>query len=292
MKMNSKKGTGFKALILVGLTLAALVFPAARSHASALEDVQLKLMGAIAIAGGYNSADSGEGAMNVQYIGTGSDPIVTISATAMTFYTAGSQLDTTIGTNGVVTFASTPGCSTLGGLCDYIEGRTNHRCRLTGGKRDDLPILLSDQTAATGVRQLLGVGLNIQFEGPSAGGGGTAYAMRQGFTPPPGKAVVLRKCLTKTAGVGTLAVYGALRLPPNTLPSAIPPIPVTARNDSTLVWSEPTADATALTEDWSVNGGVGGGLEFAPDAHVVVSAGNVATQQLAADYIRCNVEFR
>jgi len=64
------------------------------------------------------------------------------------------------------------------------------------------------------------------------------------------------------------------------------------RDDTTLVWSEPTANAAALTADWSITGGVGGGMEFAKDAHVVVSAGNVATIQVAADYLRCGVEFR
>ena len=278
--------------VTVILVLAAALSMAPRSQAASLEDAQMKLAGAIGLSARSNSADSGEGVMNVQYIGTGSDPIVTITSTAMTFYSAAGVPDTTIGTAGVVTFASTAGCSTLGGLCDYIEARTNYRCRLTGGKRDDLPILLRDQTAATGVRRLSGDGQNLQLEGASGGGDGSAYAIRQGFTPPSGKRVVLRKCTTITNAVGTLLVYGKTAALANNilnLGSATPPI----RNDSTLVWSEPTESATSLTEDWTTtNGGVGGGIEFATDEHVVVSAGNVATVQLAADFLQCSVEFR
>ena len=291
MKKNSKNGAGFKALLAVLiLTVAAVMAPL--SHASSLEDVQLKVMNAIGSAARSNSADSGEGVMNIQYVGTGSDPIVTISATAMTFYSAATVVDGTIGTAGIVTFSSTPGASTLGGLCDLIEAETNYRCRLTGGKRDDLPILLRDQTAATGVRTLLGAGADLQFEGASTGGNGSAYVIRQGFTPPKGMAVVLRKCVAFNSGTGTLLVYGKLRAVANTPVAASPSFPAVVRDDTTLVWSEPTANAAALTADWSITGGVGGGIEFAKDAHVVVSAGNVATIQVAADYLRCGVEFR
>lgn len=274
------------------LTLTAVLGMAPLSHAASLEDAQMKLAGAIGLSARSNSADSGEGVMNVQYIGTGSDPVVTIAATAMTFYSAAGVVDTTIGTAGVVTFASTPGASTLGGLCDYINTHTGskHRCRLTGGKRDDLPILLRDQTATTGVRTMLGAGANLQFEGASAGGDGSAFVIRQGFTPPSGKRVVLRKCTAINAGVGTLLVYGKTAALANKI---VDGIPTPVRNDTTLVWSEPTAAATSLPEDWTTtNGGVGGGIEFATDEHVVVSAGNVATIQIAADFLQCAVEFR
>lgn len=273
------------------LALTALVVPASRSYAASLEDAQMRLASAIGIAARSNSADSGEGVMNVQYIGTGSDPVITISATAITFYSAATVLDSTIGTAGVVTFASTPGASTLGGLCDLIEAETYYRCRLTGGKRDDLPILLRDQTATTGVRTLLGAGADLQFEGASTGGDGSAYVIRQGFTPPSGRSVVLRKCKAYNAGTGTLLVYGKRKAPANS-PSITLGVPASTENDSTLVWSAPTANATELIEDWSIAGGSGGGIEFGVNEHVVISAGNASTVQLAADYLQCYVEFR
>lgn len=286
MKKNSNKGAGFKAMLSVVLILTALFALAPRSFATVLEDVQLRVLNAVGSAARTNSADSGEGVMNVTYVGTGSDPVVTISATAMTFYSAFGVLDTTIGTSGVVTFASTPGASTLGGLCDLIEAETYYKCRLTGGKRDDLPILLRDQTAATGIRNLSApAGANLQFEGASTAGDGSAYVLRLGFTPAAGKRIVLRKCEAFNAGIGTLKVYGKLRKHEGSTDGV-------TRNDSTEVWREPTADATLLTEDWSLSGALGGGIEFAKDEHVVVSAGNVATIQLAADFLQCITEER
>jgi hypothetical protein len=292
MNMNSKKGAGFQALFLVSLILAAMSFIAPRStHAQTLPDVQLRVLNAIGDAARSNSADSGEGALNLQYFGSKSESIVTITATAMSFFAAASVPDTTIGTAGVVTFASTPGCSTLGGLCDYINGLRaagtgKYVCKLTGGKRDDLPILLADQTAATGVKNMGAAGgASFQFEGPSTLGTGSAFIVRQGFTPPTDKRVLLRKCVVKGAGTGTLLVYGKRRRYEGVNDGV-------TRNDSTQVWSEPTADATALTEDWSLNGANGGGIEFGKNEHVVVSVGNVATQQIAADFVSCAVEYR
>ena len=290
------------------LTAVVLALWAGPVRASDLPTTQERVLGAIANAGAVDSGNST--AINLTYLGSGTEAEVTISATAMTFYynKAGTLIvDPAIGTAGVVTFASTLGSNTMGALCDYINGlyaagTAKYICTLIGAKRDDAPILLADQTATTGVRNLGAVGgQNFQFEGASTAGLGSAYVIRMGLTPATDRRIVLKQCVVKDVGSSNLIVYGKKRkfeaagAQSNTI--ATPAAQISAAhandNDTTKVWDEPTAAGTALTEDWDLAGDLGGGFEFGKNEHVVVEVGGGgSTVQVSGDYIRCKWEER
>ncbi len=174
-------------------------------------------------------------------------------------------------------FASTS-YDTLGEVCDYLNAHADLTCTLTGGKRDDAPALTwntaalqasgSDIAVAGGYSVLIGtgaVGLTTAVDET------ISWINRIGITPESGMRVVLKYCNGTNDGTGTIKVYGKIAKYGNVSDGV-------TRNDTTLVSSIADVDDTAKTV-----GNIYGGywIEFAKDAHVVISAGNASTAQTA-----------
>lgn len=305
MTKNFLKVQGLKALCL---TLAVALVLVPRSYAVNLQDAQQAQADETASSayqvGGANVAN----AVNLLFTGrtqtgavaTSTGAYVTISATAMTFYNPYATLDTSVGTAGVITYASTLGSNTMGGLCDYLNGLgAKYRCRLMGAKRDDPPVILKTQTETDGTSNLQATSLK-----PLAGGFSvkqtTTTFISLGIQPAPGRRVVLGQCTTNGAGGGAAAgandngfqVYGQLRKF-----GAVAPAPVSAElvspvanvirdpygvvaDDTYNVWtSSPAANTATILPGSTI---ASRWIEFAQDAHVVVRQGNTNSVEVQA----------
>jgi hypothetical protein len=232
-------------------------------------------------------------AANLYYVGSSSEAVVTITATAMTFYAPGNVLDTSVGTAGVITYASTLGSNTMGALCDYLNGIgstiTSYRCKLLDAKRDDPPVILKTQTQASGTNDLKAPGgFNVPIT--------TNTIISLGINPAAGKRVVLRHCQTNNQDSGNggstgnnLYVYGQKRKYGNGMNlvdmgiacqsngacSQGAAIVGALQNDTDEVFrSSTTQNTTAHVPALTSN--IDGFMEFAPNAHVVVRAGNLS----------------
>lgn len=163
---------------------------------------------------------------------------------------------------------------TLGEFCDAIEGKDDYKCELTGGKRDDSSLLLTNVTlaAATDAKAVGGYSVGIDTGGAVYVAG--QYINRLGITPEAGKRVVLKYCDVQSDAVGTLKIYGVLEKYAND----------STKTSNSLVSSMATADDTA-----EVDGNIYSGdwMSFKKDEHVVISVGNAATAQTATSYISC-----
>ena len=263
--------------VFLGLALGAL--PA---KADNLEDAQLRFFNA------YNSADrvntSSSVAMNLSYVGSSTEAVVTIAVGAITAYAPQGTADTTFGVSaGSYAFVGAT-YDTFGELCDAIDALASYECVLKGAKRDDNTTTIRDQTATTGTNDLKAVGgFDVYFDtgGMSNLANGT-YFERIGFVPNSGKRVLLKSCLINVSTnvtAGSFNVYGKLRRYEGVSDGV-------TRNDTTLVYEDPTvAFGTDETTTWTESGL--GGLEFAKDAHVIVSAGNGTVIQPVGGFARC-----
>lgn len=280
------KKTTLKVLALWVMTLLCAAAMARTAGALPLEDAQLALANQTMVAATVDSAKSQY--VNIQFTGqkqaggftASTGAYITISATAMTFYQPFGTVDTSMGTAGVVTYASTLGANTLGSLCDYINVKgKSYICTLLGAKRDDAPAILATQTATDGTNNLAVAG------GETISGtivtGNMLDSMRIGITPSPGKRVVLYGCDFYAVGADTFKVYGQLRKYASGHDQV-----GTVANDTYLVYNQVTANNT-LTYLPNTYGILSPWLEFAPDAHVVVSQGNTTNVPVAADYLSC-----
>lgn len=207
--------------------------------------------------------------MNVYYVGSGTQAAVEVASGSLTTYVP-------IGTQDLSYDLAQTAYDTLGELCDALEAEDDYECDLTGGKRDDSSLLLDFVTAATTTDAKTAGGYSITID--TAGVTETdPYIMRVGITPRSGKRVVLKGCRVQTDGTGTLVIYGKL--------AKYTGVDSPTRNDTTQVWSEPTANDTAESVPSSVI--EGGWLEFGDDEHVVISAGNSTTAQTATSFLEC-----
>lgn len=201
---------------------------------------------------------------------------VTISAYTMTFYSPFGTADTNMGTSGAVTFASTLGSNTMGGLCDYINAKSGWSCTLTGFKRDDATGNMTTQTATDGTNNLEAAGgLDVKIS--------AATGIRLGIVPKDtGKRVILKQCQVYMDGAAKVYVYGA-----DAKTNGSSDQFGTTVNDSTLVFQQNTASVTLLYAPSQYN--VDSWQGFAPGAHVVVSAGVLgsANAQTTAHYLQC-----
>lgn len=222
--------------------------------------------------------------MNIQYVGTSTEAVATITQTAMTMYEPYNTLATDFGSASGAYTLSNAAYDTAGELCDAIQALANFNCFLRACKRDDNTTLLLDQTETSGTNNFGAAGgADIQIDaGGSTGLPGDGNFIGLGITPSTGRRVNLQQCKQKSVGTGTLDVYGQLRKFENANDGV-------TRDDTTKVWTEPTANGTALTETWAI-AGVGGGIEFAKGAHVVIRAGDASSAQIAADFLSCNWE--
>ena len=245
--------------------LPLFVFGVNKSFALSFEEAQMAEVSKIPTSEirAYNTGTL----MKVTYVGAATEAVVAVDGTSFLTYAPTGVADLSLP---IATY------STMGKLCDYIEALANYTCALTGGKRDDNSNLMLTTAASSSTDAKAAGGYSVLI-GTGTAGATSAYINRLGIKPAKGKSVVLKYCVSTNAGTGTLLVYGKLM-------KFLSAQDGVTRNDTTLVTSLATANATALT-----SGNIYGGnwMQFAPDEHVVVSAGNVATAQIAGDAVQC-----
>ena len=295
MTKNTKKVWGLAALLSV---LAVGAYQAPPLAAQSLQDAVVAENDRTAVADARVGGANISNAVNLYYVGTATEAVVTISATAMTFYAPAAVLDTTVGTAGVITYSSTLGSNTMGALCDYLNGLTStvtkYRCKLLDSKRDDVPgVMLRTQTATSGTNDLKAAGgFSVDLT--------TNTIISLGINPAKGKRVVLKACQVNGQSATTdnkLYVYGQLRKHgsgKNLIDiggaEGQTGIVGVAANDTFNVWSSSLTQnttatvppLTSYTRDW---------LEFSKDAHVVVRTGLADGTSVAAhaasNFIQC-----
>lgn len=294
MKKNTLKFLG------LCLTLAVAAVMAPRSYAVNLGDAQLaqadETANASSIVGGANV----NGAINLFFTGKGqsgsvaasSGAYVTISATAMTFYQPWGTVDTSVGTSGVITYASTLASNTIGSLCDYLTRLgASYTCSLIGAKRNDAPgAILKTQTETDGTNNLAAVGgfsvLNT-----------TNTIISLGITPAPNRRVVLKQCVTNGnmgAADSGLQIYGQLRKYGAVAGTNARDQYGVLADDTYNVWTSTQVTNTNTTTPSS--NALPRWIEFATNAHVVVREGNLTggsgSVQTSANFVSCSWDER
>ncbi len=291
MKNNILKVLGFC------LTLSAAAVMAPRAYAtSGTGDAQSVWYDQAANAGFQAGGANVANAVNLFFTGkkqTGvvaasTGAYVTITATAMTFYQPFGTVDATVGSSGVITYASTPGASTMGGLCDYLTSLgVSYRCILQGAQRADPPKILKTQTSTDGTNNLAATGGFSVLQT-------TTTFISLGISPGVGRRVVLKQCVgngNMGAGDNGLQIYGELRkYGAVASPFAVDQYGVAA-NDSYNVWTTTNVTNTATTQPVNATAQW---IEFAQGAHVVIREGNVgaASVQAATNSIACSWDER
>ena len=239
--------------------------------------------------------------MKLWYVGSSTESVVVITSTTITFYAPYNVLDTAVGTNGSVDMSATA-YDTFGELCDYISGLADYGCRLDGGKRDDNPNLLRDQSSASGTNDLKAAGgFDVKLDSANINGGGffdQPNKLTVGAWPSPGKRLCLNFCVGNINSGGATVEYiqvsgkAANReysLSKNADASFVP-----ATYDDTTVVAEydETTDDVDISKDFSPNSAAGG-VCFAVDAHLVVRAGIGGTSwQTVGNHLQCSVTER
>jgi hypothetical protein len=272
--MTTKILKVLKTWMLPTLALAALMVAIVpKAHAANSDDAQRAFYDQLMVSrlnlGGANTQDC----VNLSYVGTSTESLVTISATAMTFYAPFNVLDTGVGSSGVVTYSSTLGANTIDGLCAYLNGlntsgpggKSTYQCAKTNCKGDDVPgTMLKTQTETSGTNNLKAVGgFNVLIT--------TNTTIQLGVQPAPGRRVVLYRVDSNINQADTTHVYGQLRKY-----GAGKDRFGVAVNDTTEVWKSP-AQTTNATSNWPNNlAFLQPWLEFATDAHVVIVGGSAA----------------
>lgn len=267
----------FTKVLMTCLTLAAFLAVGTKAYAVNEQDAMSKFFDMTANAGITIAGTSTAPLVNLQFSGltqagdpaTSTGAYVTIAAGAMTFYQPFATLDTSVGTLGVITYASTLPENSLGALCDYLQGLgKKYKCQLRGGKRDDMPGILATQTATDHVKNLAAPGGATIMQS-------TSTFVSLGITPSAGRRVVLQQCTVNGQDSATpgnfLYVYGQLKkYGAVASPFARDPYGVAA-DDTYMVWRSSTPQNADVTVPAAPI--FGGWLEFAQDAHVVVRVG-------------------
>jgi hypothetical protein len=297
-----RKTLGLNVIKTLGLCLtltASAVLPMRSYAVASLADAQLASADATATAGSVFGGANVVNAVNLFFTGkkqngtgvtTSTGAYVTISATAMTFYQPFGTVDASVGTAGVITYASTLPSNTMGSLCDYLGTLgASYRCILQGAQRADQPVILKTQTSTN----LTG---NLQAAGGLSVLQATTTFVSLGINPGAGRRVVLKQCITRgeaTTGGGAASdlgfqVSGQLRkFGVIASPAAVDQYGVAA-NDSYNVFIASPAAATATY--YPTQYAVQPWIEFAQGAHVVVRQGTAGstTVELGSDYVTCS----
>lgn len=291
-----KKTTTYLTLLL-GAALLVLGSPRpARAINLAEAQTARELETSVARHVGISTFTAGEQflALNVRYIGSSTEAVVSVDNSNVTFYAPYNVADTSIGSSGVLALST---YDTMGALCDAIDATTNYICKLLDSRRSDPTTRLGNQTQSFGLKNLKSAaGYNISFDtGNVAGELINADQLSLGITPAPGKRVILKSCDFNAVSNGVtnplLTVSGVLKDLENAGDNV-------TRNDSTVVWSGVISSSiTALSQSWAPSGL--GGIAFAanpfsnadafPLGHVVVRVASAASTSLqtAASYLRC-----
>ena len=270
------------ALALLPL-FGALVAPVA---ALSYEDAAMKIADALLAAERVASNDTK--CLNLDYVGSSTEAVVTITKTDLIGYAPEGTKDANFGLSASTYVLNSAAYDTMGEVCDAVDGLTDYECTLLGCKRDDNSNLLRDQTAASGTNDLAASGgFDVKMDTGSAQVLTDVNQISIGITPLSGRRVLLKQSVANISVIGTMNVYGKLRKYENANDGV-------TRDDTTLVWSGITANDTDLTTTWSITGQ--GGLEFAKDAHVVVRGATpltlVADAQVAANFLQLYWEER
>lgn len=280
MKTNMKK-IGFA---LIGAALAFVtLFAAPQAQAKSLADLQISDLNRIR-SGVLASANTSY-CLNLSYVGSSTEAVVYIDSSVITAYApAGTADSSNFGLSASSYSLGSAAYDTTGELCDAIDALDNYKCSLLGCKRNDASNLLRNQAATSGTNDLKAAGgFSVTFDtNPAAGGDVTqVFVLRVGMTPKTDRRILLKSCTANANVAGTVLIYGKLRKFEGVSDGV-------TRNDTTLVWSKVTADDTDLNLPATLTSS--GWLEFAKDAHVVVSAGNGTGIQAAANYLECQFD--
>ena len=251
-------------VMILGLSILPL-------RAMDLQDLQVQNLSQLAMASYKTYATSSF--MNISYSGASTQAVVSIDGTNL--IVTAPLLGTALTTLPEATY------TTLGTMCDALNLVTGVKCKLTGGFRSDSIYHLkavaaaaaTDAAASGGYDMLIASGTDAASQVNST----TSDEMRIGMNPYPNKGVSLEYCVGTGAGIGQFNVYGMLKRFWNANDGV-------TRNDSTLVSSQVTADATAKTVG-NIYGGVW--MDFAPNQHVVVRLMGAPTVQIAGDQLQC-----
>jgi hypothetical protein len=221
-------------------------------------------------------------AVKLEYVGSSTEAIVTISSDVMTAY-AGGAVDTSFGSAGSYRIAGDPNYNTIGELCDAIDALDDYKCSLLGMKSDDASNKLRQYNATAATNDLKSAGgFEVKFDTAALNEGDqdlvdTVYDLSLGRTPSAGKRLILQSCEVDVNGsTPDLRVYGKLRVWHG----------AAGKLETDLVDLEQVADDTEQVIDWAIDDSTYG-LEFDTDEHVVVRAGNETSTQAAANDLRC-----
>lgn len=273
-----------KSLILTILTAIFGVLPLAAHAEGNLNALQVRDLIQMQVAD--RKADNNAESIRIWYVGTATEAVVSITTTVITAYAPAGTLDT--GNFGSASSAYTltdAAYNTMGELCDAIDALTNYGCEMLAARRGDNTATLKDQAAASGTNDLkvsvplsgvIGGGARIKFDTGAANEmAASVYNERIGIRPASGKSVILKTLTCNANVIGTLNITGKLKKYEGISDGV-------TRDDTTIVWSAVTADDADLTIPGTVTNA--GFLEFAKDAHVVISAGNGTSVQAAANF--------
>ena len=271
--------------LLLSLTTAILCAMPLVGHAQAdLNSLQVKALNEMQV--GDRKYGNVVESLRLYYVGTATEAVVTITTTSITAYAPAGTADSSNFGVSLGSYVFTSAYDTLGELCDKIDALPLYGCEMLAARRDDASAILRDQTATSGTNDLkvsipisgvIGGGARLRFDTGSTGDI-NGFFERVGITPQPGKRVILKSCTGNGNVIGTFNVSGKLRKYEGVSDGV-------TRDDSTLVWSAITADDTDLTIPAVATNS--GWLEFAKDAHVVVSVGNGSSLQAAANGVSC-----
>lgn len=277
MSRSNQKSMAGRMAALVCLALTMSFVSASPVKAVSLTELQVAELNA---AHSANSVYQNAGdCIQLDYVGSDTEAVVTVNHASMTVYSPTGYADASVGSSGVLSFASAS-YDTVGEICDHLDAAADFKCSLTGCKRDDAPALLRDQTATSGTNDLKAAGgFDVLLDtGSTAGDQLTGvYVIRQGLRPPAGQRVTLKKINFNCNGANTIKVYGKLKRFEG-INDGI------TRGDTTLAWNQVIADDTDTSIDFTV-GGAGKGVDFAKDAHVVVSCGNSTSIQASGNFV-------
>ena len=266
-----------KMLALSLVTTVLCLAPIAAS-AQAYQDAMLNEAIKLRSAGRF-AADTAQ-CLNLTYVGSSSEAVVTIGIGAITAYAPAGVADSSnFGISASSYAFSVATADTMGELCDSIDALADYKCTLLGCDRAQLPKFLKDQTAASGTNDLkANGGFNVLLATGAVGEIGPGYDVRLGINPRTDHRVILKTCTGNGNVIGTFVVKGKLAKYEGVNDGV-------TRDDTTVVWSAVTADDTDLQipVDLTDNGW----LEFAKNAHVVVSIGNGTSLQAAANTVEC-----
>ena len=273
--MIKKLGAAFTVALAVCMTLSLAPLSAS---AESLGEMQIKELSQSRSA--YRVEANSSTCVNLTYVGSSTEAVVTITDDVITAYAPGNTLDSSdFGVSGSSYTLFSTAYDTVGELCDVIDALTDYECSMLGCKRDDNTNLLRDQTQASGTNDLKAAGgFDVRLDTGSDVAMTNTYTIRAGITPGSGKRVRLKTCTGNINAADSLRVHGKLKKYEGSSDGV-------TRDDTTVVWRATTADDTDLQIPADIIDD--GWLDFAKDGHVVISGGHGTGVQVGANFLEC-----